>query len=369
MRREDEFGFEKVIEVYDQKTGMQGVCVIHNTARGPGKGGIRMVPDITVEEVMGLARAMTWKNAMADLPFGGAKSGIKADPRRLAPQQKEEQMRAFAKKIREVVPEQYIAGPDMNTTEKEMAQFADEIGTPKACTGKPLSVGGLPHELGSTGFGVAIATRVAAEHAGKKLSGMTVAIEGFGNVGTFAMKYLEEFGAKIVAVSDSKGTVYDANGIRYEELMKTKAERGTVTAYPKGEKQDAAKLFELPVDILVPGARPDVINKENVDKVKAKFLVEAANLPAKYEIEQILMKKGVVVLPDFVANAGGVISSYCETMGWDSETMFKVVENKLKNNTKIMLERAKDNDTRKAALEIAKERVKDAMELRGWVRA
>ncbi len=365
MRKEDEYGFEKVIEVYDQRTGMQGVCVIHNTARGPGKGGIRMVPDVTIEEVMGLARAMTWKNAMADLPFGGAKSGIRADPHKLTPQQKEAQMRAFAKKIREVVPGEYIAGPDMNTTEKEMAQFADEIGTPKACTGKPLSVGGLPHELGSTGFGVATAAKVAVGHMGKDLNGMTVAIEGFGNVGTFTMKFLTEWGAKVVAVSDSKGTIYNKDGLGYEALMKTKADKGTVTA-AKGERLDAAKLFELPVDIVVPGARPDVINKDNVGRIKAKIVAEAANLPAKYEVEQVLMKRGVVVLPDFVANAGGVISSYCETMGWNEETMFKVVEGKLKNNTKTMLERAKDNDTRKAALEIAKERVMDAMRFRGW---
>lgn len=367
MNREDEFGFEKVLEVYDQKTGMQGVCVIHNTARGPGKGGIRMVPDVSTDEVKGLARAMTWKNAMADLPFGGAKSGIKADPKKLTPIQKEEVMRAFARKIKDVVPDQYIAGPDMNVTEREMAQFADELGTPKACTGKPASVGGLPHELGSTGFGVAISTKVAVKHMGKDLHGMTVAIEGFGNVGTFAMKFLEEWGAKVVAVSDSKGTIYDKNGLKYADLMKIKSEKGTVTA-GKGEKLDAAKLFELPVDILIPGARPDVIHKDNVNNVKAKIVSEAANLPAKYEIEQVLMKKGVVVLPDFVANAGGVISSYCETMGWDPETMFKVVEGKIAPNTKIMLERAHNNDTRKAAMEIARERVKDAMELRGWWR-
>ena len=367
MRKEDEFGFEKIIEVYDQRTGMQGVCVIHNTARGPGKGGIRMVPDISTEEVMGLARAMTWKNAMADLPFGGAKSGIKADPRKLTPEEKEAHMRAFARKIREVVPGGYIAGPDMNTTEREMAQFADEIGTPKACTGKPASVGGLPHELGSTGFGVATATRVALEHSGGGLEGKSVAIEGFGNVGTFTMKFLTEWGAKVVAVSDSKGALYDKDGLDYDELMAAKQEKGSVTS-GKGEKMDAAKLFKLPVDILVPGARPDVINTGNVADIKAKVVAEAANLPAKYEVEQVLMKKGVVVLPDFVANAGGVISSWCETMGWDEETMFRVVESKIKNNTKTMLERARDNDTRKAALEIAKERVHQAMEFRGWVR-
>ena len=366
MKREDEYGFEKIIEVYDQKTGMQGVCVIHNTARGPGKGGMRMVPDVTTEEVMGLARAMTWKNAMADLPFGGAKSGIRADPKKLTPAQKEAVMRAFARKIKEVIPSQYIAGPDMNTTEREMAQFADEIGTPMACTGKPACIGGLPHELGSTGFGVAVSTRTAVEHEGKSLDGMTVAIEGFGNVGTFTMQFLTEWGARVVAVSDSRGTIYNKDGLKYADLMKIKAEKGTVTA-AQGEKLDAAKLFELPVDILIPGARPDVIHSGNVANVKAKYLPEAANLPAKYEVEKVLMKKGVVVLPDFVANAGGVISSYCETMGWNPEAMFKVVEHKIKSNTKIMLERTHEHDTRKAAMDIARERVAEAMRYRGWM--
>ncbi|MEO0248403.1 MAG: Glu/Leu/Phe/Val dehydrogenase dimerization domain-containing protein, partial [candidate division WOR-3 bacterium] len=147
----DGIGPERVLEVYDQKTGMHGVAVIDNTARGVGKGGIRMVPDLTTAEVRGLARAMTWKNAMADIPFGGAKSGIRADPRKLAPAQKEAIVRAFARKISELVPKHYIAGPDMNMTEKEMAYFADELQTPMACTGKPAQMGGLPHELGSTG--------------------------------------------------------------------------------------------------------------------------------------------------------------------------------------------------------------------------
>ena len=365
MKREDEFGFEKVIEVYDQKTGMQGVCVIHNTARGPGKGGIRMVPDVTTEEVMGLARAMSWKNAMADLPFGGAKSGIRADPRKLTPAQKEGMMRAFARKIAHVIPKEYIAGPDMNTTEKEMAQFADELGTSMACTGKPASVGGLPHELGSTGFGVAHAAKVAVEFSGKHLNGMSVAIEGYGNVGTFTHQFLEQWGAKVVALSDSKGTIYNKDGFKHEEAMKAKAQHGTVTAL-KGEKLDGAKLFELPVDVLIPGARPDVIHSGNVQAVKAKYFVEAANLPAKYDIEKVLMKKGVYVIPDFVANAGGVISSYCETREMNAETMFKIVEAKIKGNTKVMLERAKEHDTRAAALEIAKERIMDAMIMRGW---
>lgn len=362
MYKTDEIGPERILEVYDQKTGMRGVAVIDNTALGPGKGGIRMVPDISTEEVMGLARAMTWKNAMAGLPFGGAKSGIKANDRELTPEQKEKIVRAFARKIAEMVPGLYIAGPDMNMTEVEMGQIADELKNGKVTTGKPADMGGLPHELGSTGYGVALCTKVAVEFKGESLEGKTVAIEGYGNVGTFAHKFFEEWGAKVVAVSDSKGMIYSESGLKHEELLKTKTEKRTVTAHGTGEKREGSELFELDVDILVPGARPDAIHADNVEKVKAKYLAEAANLPATYEMEKILMKKGVVVLPDFVANAGGVISSYCETMGYDAEKMFKVVEEKITENTKIMMERAKeDNDTRKAAMGVARERVEKAM--------
>lgn len=365
MRAKDEFGPEYVLEVFDAKTGMQGVLVIDNTARGPGKGGIRMVPDVTTEEVMGLARAMTWKNALAVLPFGGAKAGIKFDPKSPL---KEAAVRAFAHRVKSFVPELYIAGPDMNMGEREMAVFSDEVGTPKAATGKPASMGGLPHELGSTGYGVALCAKTAVEFQGKSLEGMTVAIEGFGNVGTFAMKFLTAWGAKVVAVSDSKGTIHDEKGLHYDTLMEAKAKKGTVTAYGKGKVLGGAELFGLPVDILVPGARPNVITDANVGSVKAKIVVEAANIPIPYEVEKKLMKKGVLVLPDFVANAGGVISSYCETMGWGEKQMFAVISEKIANNTRLVMERVKDHDTRAAAMEIAKERVLDAMEKRGWMR-
>ncbi len=358
----DEYGPERVLQVYDPKTKMKGVLVIDNTARGPGKGGIRLVPDISAQEVFGLARAMTWKNALADIPFGGAKAGIKADPKTC---DKDAVMRAFASKVKEMVPGLYIAGPDMNTTEKEMAAFADEVGTLKGATGKPSSLGGLPHELGSTGFGVAQATFVALEHKGMDVNGTTVAIEGFGNVGTFAAKFLSERGAKIIAVSDSKGTLYSESGLSYEKLMKTKAEKGTVTAYGEGKVLAPAELFGLKCDVLIPGARPNVITDANVGAVKAKIIVEAANIPIPEKNEQELAKRGVLVVPDFVANAGGVISSYVEHIGGTEQDMFEMVRKKIVSNTKLCLERTKDNNVRKAALEIAKQRVVEAMERQG----
>lgn len=358
MYQRDKYGPEYVVEVYDAKTGMQGVLVMDNLARGPGKGGIRFVPDISTQEVMGLARAMTWKNALADIPFGGAKSGIKGDPKKV---DKEAYVRAFAREIRQYIPDMYIAGPDMNMGENDMAVFANEIGRKDAATGKPFSMGGLPHELGSTGFGVAKATEVALEFSKIPLSGATIAIEGFGNVGTFTMKFLTEKGAKVVAVSDSKGTIYDANGLDYGKLMETKAQKGTVTAYPGGKVLPAEALFGMQVDILVPGARPNVITSANADNVKAKIIAEAANIPIPVDVEKSLAERGILILPDFIANAGGVISSYAELQGYDEKKMFALVEEKIVRNTRLALERAEGGDVRAAGEAIAKERVEEAM--------
>jgi len=357
--KQDEWGPEKILSVYDPKTGMKGFTVIDNTAIGPGKGGIRMVPDVTIGEVFGLARAMTWKNALAEIPFGGAKSGIIWDGKT----DKEILIRAFARAIKCVVPSEYVAGPDMNTTEKEMAVFADEIGMNKASTGKPSNMGGLPHELGSTGFGVAESTDVTVDFLGWDMSDMKIAIEGFGNVGIFAAKFLSEKGAKIVAVSDSKGTIYNKDGMNVEKLIKTKSETGAVKNYGDGKVLPTEKLFELPVDILIPGARPNVITDENKGRVQAKVIVEAANIPIPISVEDWLHEKGVLVVPDFVCNAGGVISSYVEFIEGTEEQMFKIVREKVRNNTRLVLKKSKDSKEtpRNAALKIAQKRVRKAM--------
>ena len=359
----DEFGPEKILQVYDPLTKMRGVVVIDNTALGPGKGGIRMVPDITTEEVARLARAMTWKCSLAGLPFGGAKSGIMADPKKMSQEEKKQIVKAFSKALKPLVPNQYIAAPDMNMAEEEMRWFAEENGDPKACTGKPADISGIPHELGSTGFGVFHATKIAVEHLGLDLNHISVAIEGFGNVGMFTAKFLAEHGAKIVAVSDSKGCIYNEDGLNIEKLIKIKKETQAVKNYKPGKVLENEKLFGLEVDVLIPGARPDVITSENFHKVKAKIIVEAANIPMKPEIEEQFHKKNVLVVPDFVANAGGVISSYVEYIGVTPDDMFKMVEEKIKKNTKLVLERAEKDEIspRTAAVEIAKEKVKEAM--------
>ena len=357
----DEFGPEKIVKVYDPKLDFVGFLVIDNTALGPGKGGIRFLPDVTEDEVRRLARAMTWKNALAELPFGGAKSGIRADPKR---EDKEAVVRSFVKLLRNLIPSEYVAGPDMNMGMKEMSWIVDELKNPKACTGKPFEMGGLPHELGSTGFGVAKATIVACDFFKLGKSDLKVAIEGFGNVGRFTAKFLSEEGFKIVAVSDSKGTIYSPRGLDIEKLLKVKEQTGRVIDYEDGEKLATGDLFGLEVDILIPGARPDVINEGNKDLIKAKLIVEAANIPIPPKIEEELEAKGIKIVPDFVANAGGVISSWVEyEFGNKVDLMFKEVEKRICKNTRAVLEKSEKEGitSRRAALSIAMDRVRKAM--------
>jgi glutamate dehydrogenase/leucine dehydrogenase len=363
----DEFGPEKILEVYDPATCMRGFVVIDNTAAGPGKGGIRMTPGVCAAEVAKLARTMTWKCAMAELPFGGAKGGMVL-PSDVGKDKaaKERMVRAYARAMKAVCPREWVAAPDINSGEQEMRWFAEENGSMQACTGKPAGMGGIPHELGSTGFGVYHSTAVALAHAGIAIEGATVAIEGFGNVSSFAAKYLSQAGARIVAVSDSKGLIHDAAGLDIAKLERVKADTGAVHNYKPGNAMPKEKLFGLQVDVLIPGAMPDVITESNWQDVRARIIVEAANIPIKPEIERKLAQKGILIVPDFVANAGGVISSYVEYVAGTPEQMFKEVEQRVRKNTQLVLEKAKKEgkDTRDAAMEIAQERVRKAMEKR-----
>ena len=360
----DKYGPEYLIEVNDAKTGMRGFLVIDNTILGPGKGGIRMMPSVTMEEVFALARTMTWKNSLAGLPFGGAKGGIVFDPKG-----------KYSRAIKPFAPKQYIAAPDMNTGEEEMQWFVEANGNWRSATGKPANLCmlvfgkggskercGIPHEFGSTGFGVAQATKVAADHAGMDIKGATVAIQGFGNVGEFVAKYLTEMGAKVVATSDISGAVYNKNGFNFNDLVSCKRQKGTVCRYGGSEQISHDKLFELPVDILIPAATPDAITEKNYKKVRAKIIVEAANVPIPHDIEEKFYKSGTLVVPDIIANAGGVISSYAEYRGYNPKDMFKMVKSKIVKNTKIILEDSKKYkiSPRKAAMKIAEERVIEA---------
>ena len=362
----DEFGPEKIFEVYDSKSGMHGFVVIDNTALGPGKGGIRMTKSVSSEEVYKLARTMTWKNSLAGLPFGGAKGGLIADPKTFDAKKKRAIMESFGRALRPVCPSQYVSAPDINTAEQEMEWFSKANGSRKACTGKPKKMGGIPHELGSTGFGVYHATVVAAQHYGLELKGARIAVEGFGNVGTFACQFLEKHGASIVATSDSKGMVYSEKGLRYAKLMEVKERTGSVTNYPGAQTMPGNEIISLPVDVLVTAAIPDLILADNASEVQAKIIVEGSNIPMTADVEEDFHNRGVLVVPDFVANAGGVISSFVEYTGGTPAKMFKLVEEKIKKNTKLVLEQAKKENVspRKAGMDIAQERVIQAMKKR-----
>jgi len=366
----DEWGPERILHVYDLETGMRGVLVIDNTNLGPGKGGIRMLPTVTTEEVFRLARTMTWKCALAKIPFGGAKSGILADPKKMSEEETLEIIRAFSRAVKRLCPSQYVAAPDMNTGEKEMAAFALENGSMKSATGKPAHLCvkpgvkcGIPHEYGSTTLGVVQAAFTAANYVPElDMDNATAAVEGFGNVGSFVVEYLSQIDVKVVAVSDSKGCIYSPDGLDYDKLVEAKTETGSVINYPHGQVLEHKQLFELPVDILVPAALPDVITEENADKVKAKLVVEAANLPIRPKVEKILSGKGVFVVPDILANAGGVISSYAEYRGYNPKRMLEMVQRKIRQNTVKVIETAlsKEIELRDAAMSIAKQRLEKA---------
>lgn len=367
----DEFGPELIFEVYDPKTKMHGFTVIDNTALGVGKGGIRMTPNVTIDEVARLARTMTWKNSLAGLPFGGAKSGLIMAKEMEA--NKKSIIESFGKALKPICPKKYIAAPDINSGEKEMEWFADAVQNFNACTGKPADyclaegICGIPHELGSTGFGVYHSTLIGMKFLKMRKEKTTIAIEGFGNVGSFAAKFLSEQGIKIIAVSDSKGTILDSNGLNIEKLMQVKKSTGSVANYGNNNILQSSELLELEADILITAAGTDVIHNDNVDKIKAKMIVEGSNIPMKEETEKTLNEKGILVIPDFVANAGGVISSYAEYKHKTVEQMFSLVEKKIRSNTKKVLLTSKKQKIapREAGMQIAKARVIEAMKKKG----
>jgi len=369
----DEWGPEKILQDYDQETNMKDILVIDNTALGPGKGGIGITATLTIEEVFRLARTMTWKCALAGLPFGGAKAGIIADAKKITKAEKIKLVKAFAVALKPLSPSQYIAGPDINAGEEEMAAYAIANGNLRSCTGKPAHMRvrpsekcGIPHECGSTAYGVFHATIIASKYANLDLGGVRVAIDGFGNVGSSLAKYLSDYGAKIIAVSDSKGCIYNQNGLNYEELKRVKIETESVINYERGQILRHGEIFGLPADILVPASIPDVINEKNVDRVQAKLIVEAANIPIRYNVEKMLHEKGILVAPDIVVNAGGVISSYAEYIGENPERMFEMVKERISRNIDLILREALREKVppRDAALRTAQKRVRDAMEKR-----
>jgi glutamate dehydrogenase/leucine dehydrogenase len=370
MLNYDSFGPEKIVQVYNPRLGFKAFLVIDNTAFGPGKGGIRMTPDVGLNEVFQLARTMTWKNALADLPFGGAKSGIVVDPKKMTPQKKRDIVREFALAIKPLSPKEYIAAPDISMGENDMEAYVKANGSRRSATGKPARMGGLPHELGSTGYGVHRAIHQAVEHMGMSLDGATVAIEGFGNVGSFVAKFLDKDNSRIVAVSDSQGMIHNPKGLDVKRLIQIKKSGKSVTSYRPGRVLPNREIIRVKADVLVPAAVPDLIHIGDVDSVRAKLIVQGSNIPMTIETESMLHRKGIVVIPDFVANAGGVISSYVEWKGGTKKDMFRLIKKKIDSNTRMVLEKTDEIKAlcpRNVALDIAKHKVIDQCRICGRI--
>lgn len=365
----DRWGPEVVVHAYDPKTGVRGVLVVDNTARGSGKGGMRIAPDVNARQVFGLARTMTWKCALADLPFGGAKAGIRADPfksDRIA------LVKSFARSIAPYVPSRWISAPDMNVGEKEIEAFVNEVGDLRAATGKPEHLGGIPHETGTTGFGVEVAIEAMLERIQgqvpipKSLHDVRIAIQGFGNVGSELARFLCAKGARVVAICDYWSGIYDENGLDFAKVSKfayAKSEAQSVGSCKDAKKIHCNDIFDVDCDIFVPASVGNVITMETVPRLKAKAIVEAANNPTAPDAERILHRKGVLVLPDLLVNAGGVIGSYAEYKSKTADEAFALIDSKIRENTKIVLDRSLDTGTipRIVATDIAMERVAEAM--------
>lgn len=357
----DDLGPEKVIQIYDPETQLKGILVIDNVALGPSVGGIRMAPDVSVDECVRLARAMTLKNAAAAIPHGGGKSVIFGDPH-MAKADKEILIRSFADAIEDIVD--YIPGPDMGTDEEAMGWIKDMIGR---AVGLPREKGGIPlDEIGATGFGLSAALEVAQDFCDVRIDDARVAVQGFGSVGQHAARFLGAKGARLVAASDSRGCCYDATGIDIDALIAFKQAGNPVSEYAAAEALDRDALLDVECDIWIPAARPDVLTAENVDRLKARVVAEGANIPATDEAEALLAKRGVLVLPDFVCNAGGVICGAMELKNASESEAMTVIEEKIRANMREVLTTARDERKlpREAATHMARERVLKAMSSR-----
>ena len=358
-----------------------GYRVQYNMARGPCKGGIRYHPNVSLDEVRALAAWMTWKCAVVNLPYGGAKGGIICDPKHMSRGELERLTRRFASEISPIIgPEMDIPAPDVYTDSQTMAWIMDTYSmqrgysVPGVVTGKPISLGGSEGRGEATGRGCAYVIREAAPHAGVKVKGGTVAVQGFGNAGSVAANILyDEQGAKIVAVSDSQGGIYKADGLNPHAVEAHKAKTGSVVGFPGTKAISNEELLTTKADILVPAALENQITKKNADKIQAKIVAEAANGPTLPEADKALFEKKIVVLPDILANAGGVTVSYFEWAQdiqgyfWELGEVNSRLERVMTRSYAQVHEVAEKNKVhnRTAAYMVAVQRVADAIRIRG----
>jgi glutamate dehydrogenase (NAD(P)+) len=357
-----------------------GYRVQHNVNCGPAKGGIRYGPDVTLDEVKALAMWMTWKCAVVGIPYGGAKGGVICDPKEMSPGELERMTRRFTTEIAIIIgPHSDIPAPDVNTNSQVMAWIMDTYSMhmgysiPAVVTGKPLSIGGSEGRNDATATGVLFVTRRAAKKIGLNLKGARVSIQGFGNAGSIAARLFHNEGCKVVAVSDTRGGIYNEAGLDPAQVLRHKQERGSVVDFPHARNIGVQEVLEVPCDILIPAATEGVITAQNADRVQALIVSEAANGPTTPEADVILHRKSSMVIPDILANAGGVTVSYFEwvqdlqSFFWDVDEITKKLE--------VIMNRAFDAvaaeadlyncDMRLAANMLAISRVAEATQIRG----
>src|SRR5438034_383841 len=357
-----------------------GYRVQHNINRGPAKGGIRYHPDVSLNEVKALAMWMTWKCAVVSIPFGGAKGGVICDPKQMNPSELERLTRRYATEISIIIgPHSDIPAPDVNTNAQVMGWIMDTYSMhegysiPAVVTGKPLSIGGSEGRNDATATGVLFVTRQAAKRIGMPLHGARVSIQGYGNAGSIAARLFHNEGCKVVAVSDTRGGIYNESGLDPSAVLRHKQEKGSVTDFPRAQKIGVQDVLEVPCDILIPAATEGVITAANAHRVQARIVSEAANGPTTPEADEILFKKETVVVPDILANAGGVTVSYFEWVQ-DLQSFFWVVE-EITQKLEVIMNRSfaavADKaeqcscDMRLAANMLAIARVAEATQIRG----
>jgi glutamate dehydrogenase (NAD(P)+) len=357
-----------------------GYRVQYNITLGPAKGGIRYHPDVTLDEVTALAAWMTWKCAVAQVPFGGGKGGVVCDPTRMSRRELEALTRRYVAEIIDAIgPEKDVPAPDVNTNDQIMAWVMDtysmHVGhtATAVVTGKPIEMGGSLGRREATGRGVMIVTREAAKHLGFDIKGATVAVQGFGNVGSVSADLLSRLGAKIVAVTDWKGGVHNPGGLDITKMLDYARQHRTIDGFPGGDGIENAQLFGLDVDVLVPAALENQITAENAAAIKAKVVAEGANGPTTPEAHRSLHERGVFVIPDILANAGGVTTSYFEWVQdrhgyfWSEDEVNNRLEDKMCEAFKAVLQTSikYKTDMRTAAYIVAISRVATVTKMRG----
>jgi glutamate dehydrogenase (NAD(P)+) len=358
----------------------EGFRVQHSLTRGPGKGGIRFHPDVTLDEVKALAMWMTWKCAVVDIPYGGAKGGIICNPKAMSPGELERMTRRYTAEILPIIgPEVDIPAPDVNTNPQVMGWIMDTYSmnkgytVPGVVTGKPLSVGGLRGRTEATASGGVYALMAVLKSLDTPIQGLRVAVQGFGNAGSLCARFLHDLGCKIVAISDSQGGIYNDKGINQSEVIAHKAKSDSVAGFKGCDSITNKDLLTMKCDVLVPAALEDQINQDNADEVKASIILELANGPTTPAGDRILHDRGIVIVPDILANAGGVTVSYFEWLQglvpypWTGREVNLKLRDIMQYATKAVWQRAQaeKTDLRTAALSIAVERVAEATRTRG----